>query len=105
MKKTVAMVAAAALVTGVSAASINGLHADTPPTDPADQRPAAPGEATGMVVQIDPMGETISVDGIDYMVPEHVSVAGLDVGDEVTVRYEPGEITGTWIATEIMPAD
>ena len=105
MKKTVAMVAAAALVTGVSAASINGLHADTPPTDPADQRPAAPGEATGMVVQIDPMGETISVDGIDYMVPEHVSVAGLDVGDEVIVRYEPGEITGTWIATEIMPAD
>jgi hypothetical protein len=103
MKKHLALATAAALFASVSAAGINALHADTPSTDPADW-PVAPGHTTGMVVQIDPAGTVISVDGIDYHLADEVSAAGLEIGDEVTVTYEAGDVPGLFIATEITAA-
>lgn len=101
MRKHIALATATILATGVSAAGLNALHAGTPSTEPAD-RLAATGDATGMIVQIDPMGEVISVDGVDYMVPDHVSIAGLEVGDEVTVRFADSDIPGQYVLTEIL---
>lgn len=103
MKKHFALATAAALFASVSAAGINALHADTPSTDPTDW-PVAPGHTTGMVVQIDPVGTVISVDGIDYHLADEVSAAGLEIGDEVTVTYEAGDVPGQFIATEVTAA-
>lgn len=103
MNKHLAVVTAAALFASVSAASINAVHADTPSTDPADS-PMAAGHATGMVLQIDPTGAVISVDGVDYMLADDVSAEGFEIGDEVTVTYEEGDIPGELIATEIRSA-
>lgn len=103
MKKHLAIATAAALFASVSAAGLNALHADTPSTDRADRLVDA-GSATGMIVQIDPTGGLISVDGVDYMLGEGVSAEGLGLGDEVTVRFVDSDVPGQYIATSIETA-
>ncbi len=60
-------------------------------------------EASGKIQSVDPAAGTVTLaDGNTYMLPQNFDAASLQVGQGVTITYEPGA-NGTMTATAVMP--
>jgi hypothetical protein len=98
MRKQLAFAGILALLMGTGAIISNPLHAQQQVLDPqTGQQPIEPGEATGLLTNVD--------DGILYQVGEGIDLGDLSPGQQVTVRYEPSDMPGTPLATEIMEGE
>ena len=60
-------------------------------------------EASGKIQSVDPAAGTVTLaDGNTYTLPQDFDAASLQVGQDVTITYEPGA-NGTMTATTVMP--
>jgi hypothetical protein len=106
MRKQLAFAGILALLMGTGAIISNPLHAQQQVLDPqTGQQPIEPGEATGLLTTVEEVGGFIEVDGILYQVGEGIDLGDLSPGQQVTVRYEPSDMPGTPLATEIMEGE
>jgi hypothetical protein len=99
MRKQLALAGTLATLMG-----IGGIAADTAlAQDPegGNQVVTEPGEATGLLTNVDATGGFIEVDGVRYMVGEGVDLGDLTAGQQVTVHYEGSDIGTVPMATEI----
>jgi hypothetical protein len=104
MRKQLAFAGILALLLGTGAIVSNPVQAQV--LDPqTGQQPIEPGEATGLLTNVDEVGGFIEVDGILYQVGEGIDLGDLSPGQQVTVRYEPSDMPGTPLATEIMEGE
>jgi hypothetical protein len=104
MRKQLAFAGILALLLGTGAIVANPVQ--TQVLDPqTGQQPIEPGEATGLLTNVDEVGGFIEVDGILYQVGEGIDLGDLSPGQQVTVRYEPSDMPGTPLATEIMEGE
>jgi len=56
---------------------------------------------TGMVQNVDEIGNIIEVDGIRYLLGEGVSPDDINVGDQVMVRFEQSSLGTELVAVEV----
>jgi hypothetical protein len=104
MRKQLAFAGILALLLGTGGIVANPVQAQV--LDPqTGQQPIEPGEATGLLTNVDEVGGFIEVDGILYQVGEGIDLGDLSPGQQVTVRYEPSDMPGTPLATEIMEGE
>ncbi len=99
MRKQLALAGSLAALIGIG--GIVGAPVQAQDPEGGNQLITEPGEATGLLTNVDALGGFIEVDGVRYMAGESIDLTDLSAGQQVTVHYERSDIGTVPLATEV----
>ncbi len=101
MRKILPITSAIALLIAVGAAPALAQS----PADQRADRIFGDYTDTGMVQNVDEIGNIIEVDGVRYLVDEGVNIQDINVGDQVMVRFEQSALGTELVAVEVQSVE